>query len=283
MEIIRAIQLKNKGVFVARLRVKNSSGAVVTSQNIIVNKSATIDLNQHLNKFNDGDTITVGVVVVGGRNKTSSRQFIYRAGAQDKAMFEISGTTLSNKLKFVETKYTYPCHFIFDDNDSHLVNGINYGLFPEESIAIVCEHPEEGYKGAVKIPSTITYQRKKYVVTEIGNQAFGYSHELTSVTLPASICFIHDFGFKQSNLKTLRVETDTPPFAEAQSFQEFENIENCTLQVPLGSVGIYRKALCWEQFKNIKAYWNRSMLDKIGKMIEKNKSKEIKKRPLPEK
>ena len=109
------------------------------------------------------------------------------------------------------------------------------------------------------------------MVTEIGNSAFGYSHELTSVTLPASICYLHDFVFTQSGLKTFRVETDTPPFAEAQSFQEFDNIENCTLQVPLGSVEIYRKALCWEQFKNIKAYWNRPLLDKIGKMIEKIK------------
>ena len=268
MESIRAFELKNNGAFVARLRVKSSSGESITSGDILINSSKTIDLNQYLNKINDGDTVWLEAVVVGGKNKTSSKKFIYRAGALEKANYEISSTTMSSKLKFVDTKKAYDYHFFFD-KEPHEINGIYYVLVPEDSIAIVHEHLEE-YKGAVKIPRTITYQKKKYVVTEIGNQAFGYCDELTSLTLPASICFIGDFVFiEDSNLKTIRVETDTPPFVEVYGFQEFDNIDNCTLYVPLGSTEIYRKEYCWNQFKNIKAFWNKLIIDRINKEIIK--------------
>ena len=280
MEIIRAIELKNKGAFVARLRVKNSSGAAVASKDIIVTNTATIDLNQYLNKFNDGDTITVGVEVVAGRNRTSTREFIYRAGALEKAVFEVTGTTLTSKLKFIETKKAYEYHFLDDQDNAHVINGINYLLCPKDSVAIVLE-PSEEYKGAVKIPSTITYQKKKYVVTEIGIQAFGYCHELTSLTLPASICLIGDFVIiNDTKLKSIRVENDTPPYVESHGFQEFENIDICTLSVPLGSVDIYHNAFGWEEFKNIKAYWNRPLIDRIDKVIGKIRAKDILRKKL---
>ena len=283
MEIIRAFELTNNGVFTARLLVRNNSGDVVSSKDIAAGKSATIDLNQHLNTFKDGDTIMMGVKVVGGRSKTSTRKFIYRAGALDKAKFEISGITMTNKLTFVGTKNAYEYHFLDDQDNTHNINGINYLLCPKDSVAVVLE-PSEEYKGAVKIPSTITYQKKKYVVTEIGNQAFGYCHELTSLTLPASICLIGDFVFiEDSMLKSIRVENDTPPYVESHGFQEFENIDICTLSVPLGSVDIYHNAFGWEEFKNIKAYWNRPLIDRIDKVIGKIRAKDILRKKLERK
>ena len=275
MESIRAIELTNKGVFTARLLVRNNSGDVVSSKDIAAGKSATIDLNQHLNTFKDGDTVMMGVKVVGGRSKTSTRKFIYRAGALDKAKFEISGISVTNKLTFVGTKEAYEHHFFYDDNDPHKINGINYVLVPEDSITIVNELPE-GYKGTVKIPSTITYQKKKYVVTEIGSQAFGYCNELTSLTLPGSICFLGDFVFiEDPALKSIRVETDTPPIVESHGVRDFDNIDDCILSVPLGSVDDYKKAFGWEQFKNIKAYRTRGLLDRLKDKLDKMKAKDI--------
>lgn len=277
MEIIRAIQLTNKGAFIARLKVFNTSGHV-KSKDILMNQSAIIDFNQYLNFFKDGELITVGVEVVGGKNKKSSREFIYRAGALDKAVFEASGTTLTSKLKFIETKKAYEYHFLDDQDNTHNINGINYLLCPKDSVAVVLE-PSEEYKGEVKIPSTITYQKKKYVVTEIGNQAFGYCHDLTSLTLPASICFIGDFVFIEDfMLKSIRVENDTPPYVESHGFQEFENIDICTLSVPLGSVDDYKEAFGWEDFKNIKAYVTSRILEKLVGMLKQKKDKDKRRR-----
>ena len=277
MEIIRAIQLTNKGAFIARLKVFNTSGHV-KSKDILMNQSAIIDLNQYLNFFKDGELITVGVEVMGGKNKKSSREFIYRAGALEKAVFEASGTTLTSKLKFIETKKAYEYHFLDDQDNTHNINGINYLLCPKDSVAVVLE-PSEEYKGAVKIPSTITYQKKKYVVTEIGNQAFGYCHELTSLTLPASICFIGDFVFlEDSMLKSIRVENDTPPYVESHGVREFDGIDSCTLSVPLGSVDDYKNAFGWEQFKNIKAYVTSRILEKLVGMLKQKKDKDKRRR-----
>ena len=273
MEIIRAFELKNNGAFVARLRVKSSSGASITSSDILIRQSKVIDLNQYLDKINDGDTVWLEAVVVLGRNRTSSKKFIYRAGALEKAKFEISGTTLTSKLKFIETKEAYEYHNFYEEENSHEINGINYILIPEESIAIVV--PKSGeYQGVVRIPSTVTYQKKKYVVTEIGKFAFLFN-DVTSLTFPASLCFIDDFIVKDDySLKTIRVETDTPPYVESHGFQEF-NKDRCTLYVPLGSVEIYKNSFGWEQFKNIKAYWNRTLLDRIEKEIGKLRAKDI--------
>lgn len=278
MEIIRAIQLTNKGAFIARLKVFNTSGHV-KSKDILTGKSAIIDLNQYLNFFKDGELITVGVEVMGGKNKKSSREFIYRAGALDKAMFEISGTMLSNKLTFVETKKAYDYHIYFDEKTPHNINGINYVFYPEDSIAIVHEPTGEYYKGAVKIPSTVTYQKKKYVVTQLANQAFGYCHDLTSLTLPASICFIGDFVFiEDGNLKTIRVQNDTPPEVDSHGVREFDGIDSCTLSVPLGSVDDYKEAFGWENFKNIKAYVTSRILEKLVGMLKQKKDKDKRRR-----
>lgn len=267
MERIRAFELKNKGSIILRIRVKSSSGESITSGNILSGKSIIIDLNQYLDKINDGDTVWLEALVVGGRNKTSTKKFIYRAGALEKAKFEISGSLMSSNLKYIGTEKAYDYHFFYDEDNPHEINGINYALIPEESIAIVHQKDYE-YKGTVKIPSTIKYQGKKYVVTEIGKMAFGYCHELTSLTLPASICYISDFVFiEDSKLKTIRVQTDTPPFVESHGFQEFDNVDDCSLYVPLGSSEIYRNDPCWNQFKNIKSYWTKAILDEISRKV----------------
>lgn len=218
---------------------------------------------------------------MGGKSKTSSKKYIYSAGALEKAKYEISGTTLSSKLKFVETKNAYDYHFFYEEDNIHEINGINYALIPEESIAIV-HAKDEGYKGAVKIPSTITYQKKKYVVTEIGKMAFLSNHELTSLTLSASICFISDFVIEDcGKLTKIRVESTTPAYVESHGFQEF-NTEDCTLTVPLGSVDIYKKAFGWEQFENIKAFWNKAIFEEINrKLLEISRKEKAKIKDLP--
>lgn len=258
MERIRAIQLTNKGAFIARLRVKNSSGASITSSNILMGQSNTIDLNQYLSKFKDGDVITVGVVVMGGRDKTTTRKFIYRAGARKKAQIEISGSPLRNQLKFIGTNEAYNYHDLDDMDNPREINGINYQLYPNDSIAIVLEKSTE-YKGAVTIPNTITFQRKKYVVTEINKLAFYNCDELTSLTIPASVCFIGDFVIKDCGMLTsLTIQSVIPPELDSHGFQEFYEKE-CTLTVPYGCTEFYKRAYYWMEFNRYSTYFDKSL------------------------
>lgn len=55
----------------------------------------------------------------------------------------------------------------------------------------------EGYKGAIRIPSSVTYEGVTYPVTRIGYCAFYKCEELTSVTIPSSVDNIGDGAFGQ--------------------------------------------------------------------------------------
>ena len=51
------------------------------------------------------------------------------------------------------------------------------------------------YSGSVVIPKEITYNKKKYKVTEIGICAFSNCTNLTSVTIPNSVKSIGHYSF----------------------------------------------------------------------------------------
>ena len=76
-------------------------------------------------------------------------------------------------------------------------------------------------------------------------------------------------------LKSIRVENDTPPYVESHGVQEFDNIDGCILSVPLGSVDDYKNAFGWEQFKNIKAYRTRRLLERLKDKLAQMKAKDI--------
>ncbi len=61
--------------------------------------------------------------------------------------------------------------------------GVSYDSYADE------------YAGTVKIPSSVTYDGKKYRVTKIGQWAFWGCKNLASVTIPNSVTEIGDFAF----------------------------------------------------------------------------------------
>ena len=50
-------------------------------------------------------------------------------------------------------------------------------------------------KGNLKIPKTVNYSGKTYTVTSIGDWAFTYCTELTSVVIPNSVTYIGELAF----------------------------------------------------------------------------------------
>lgn len=59
----------------------------------------------------------------------------------------------------------------------------------------VTDHDTYYYSGEIKIPSSVTYNGVTYSVTGIGEYAFYYCSNLTSVTIPASITYVGLFAF----------------------------------------------------------------------------------------
>ncbi len=91
---------------------------------------------------------------------------------------------------FWQNSYAYSCK----------VDGIYYNLEGDNAI-VTYKHDYVGenrqaYRGAVKIPSSITYNGKTYEVTEIGYRAFHDCSFLTSVTIPNSVTTIGEYAFQ---------------------------------------------------------------------------------------
>lgn len=115
MDTVRYFKLKNTGAFVARIKVEykekhtDESGNVSYDaewkswepsgyHDICAGAERKVDLCKDAN-LSDGSQVRLKTVVVWGKNKASTEQYIYQAISTNTAVYKISGTTLFNKLK----------------------------------------------------------------------------------------------------------------------------------------------------------------------------------------
>ncbi len=75
-----------------------------------------------------------------------------------------------------------------------VIDGIKYSIDTDNKTAEVKKN-DILYSGEVVIPETIVYDGVTYSVTSIGDDAFSYCMELTSVTIPNSVTRIGDDAF----------------------------------------------------------------------------------------
>ena len=105
------------------------------------------------------------------------------------------------------------------------------------------------YTGSIIIPNTITYDGTIYTVTSIGNNAFEYCNNLTSITIPNSVTEIGDYAFYGCRGLTSVISNITNVFNIDLSV--FGGCENSILYVPNGLVGTYKSRVGWNIFKSI--------------------------------
>lgn len=78
--------------------------------------------------------------------------------------------------------------------DAVEINGIYYNLVSKAKTAEVTSNPNK-YTGEVTIPESVTYEGTEYSVTSIGENAFSYCSDLTSVTIPNGVTSIGGRAF----------------------------------------------------------------------------------------
>ncbi len=103
---IRYFKLKNSGAFISRMKIEwthmdgshESRGTYEPNgyHDICAGAERTIDMNEA--GIPNNSTVKLKAVVVGGKDKTSE-SYAYAATNSDTASYEISGTTLINKLE----------------------------------------------------------------------------------------------------------------------------------------------------------------------------------------
>lgn len=78
-----------------------------------------------------------------------------------------------------------------------------YNLSTESGTAEVTSHYSDAYSGNITIPSSVEYESTSYQVTRIGEKAFEWCKDLSSVTIPSSVISIGNDAFLCSGLQSI--------------------------------------------------------------------------------
>ena len=123
------------------------------------------------------------------------------------------------------------------------IDGIYYNLFPETNEATVTNRKGGdssgggSYSGSVDIPSTITYDGEEYTVTNIGEYAFVYCRDLTSVTIPDGVKSIGEDAFSScSKLETITIPDGVTSLGNG-AFQFCRKLKTITIPNSVTSIG----------------------------------------------
>lgn len=118
------------------------------------------------------------------------------------------------------------------------VDGIYYNIIVENSEVAVTYMGESydaivsEYEGKVVIPETVVYDGVSYRVTTIGEKAFAYCYDMTTVEMPNSVTTIGERSFWQCNrLKKLTLSENLTSIG-SWAFAMCRNIES--VNIPIG-------------------------------------------------
>ena len=104
-------------------------------------------------------------------------------------------------------------------------------------------------KGSVTISGDFTTQKRRYIVAQIGDNAFSGCDGITSVTIPIEVQKIGDRAFQGcKGLQTVTVHWKTPLDVPNSVFDGV-NTANVMLKVPKGKEEAYKAHPVWGKFK----------------------------------
>ena len=102
------------------------------------------------------------------------------------------------------------------------VDGIYYNILSTANLTVEVTQGGKEYSGDIVIPSTITYKSRVFTVGSIGENAFYYCIDLTSVTIPNSVTSIGQKAFSYCvSLRSIEIPNSMSSIASCM-------FKNCT-------------------------------------------------------
>ena len=128
------------------------------------------------------------------------------------------------------------------------IDGIYYNLSGNEAEVISSGNSEDGtkYSGAIVIPELVNYNGKIYTVTSIGNEAFSFCGDLTSVTIPGSVKTIKESAFWYTlNLESVELSMGLETICDG-AFAVCGKVKSFNIPESVTEIGRSAFAGCWE-------------------------------------
>ncbi len=147
---------------------------------------------------------------------------------------------------------------LYANADPVEIDGIYYNLISKAKLAEVTSSPKE-YSGSIVIPSTVTYEGVEYSVSSIGEYAFAFGSNLTSVTIPNSVTSIGKYAFERCsgltsvnisdivawcNISFGEIESSNPLSCAHHLYLNGEEIKDLVIPNSLTSIGDYTFSGC---------------------------------------
>lgn len=143
------------------------------------------------------------------------------------------------------------------------IDGLNYTLeYKTNTARLIAAKRGYDIKGELDIPSELSYDGRKFIVTGIGDEAFSECNELTAVTIPSCVTSIGECAFVEcNNLANVYCHAEEVPDTHPTAFGDIPTtywdfhlpIASATLHVPAGSIDKYKTTWPWSEFGNIVA------------------------------
>lgn len=147
----------------------------------------------------------------------------------------------------VEPKKTYDFINVTDNGDTFYCTVVAVA----RSVSVSARGPAMHPAGALVLPGTVEHDGLRYRVVAIADSAFYNMHQLTSVTLPATVVTIGRDAFCGcSSLDSIVTLAERPPRIMGE-WCFWEVPDNAVLHVPCRSATAYRSAHCWDYFDSI--------------------------------
>lgn len=188
------------------------------------------------------------------------------------------GNTDNPRIVTVTSDVTYTAEFAPIPTQHVLVDGIYYNFDVENKTATVTYNGSDepwrnpSYTGDVVIPATVNYEGMTFEVLTIGQYAFFFAYEVTSVSIPEGVVHIETEAFAECGFKEITLPTSiqsiasyafnygmeiinhitllapTPPTvgdrAFGSTYSEYEYM-TCTIHIPCGTLETYLAGEGW--------------------------------------